>query len=266
MTPFLQQIARRYMAECGDSLSRMAFVFPNRRAGLFFRKYLSRETKTPFFAPDTLAINDLFFAHSSLLQADKVTLHFALYKAYCSVVPNPESFDRFYFLGEMLLADFNDIDKYMADAEQVFQNISDIKQIESDLSWLSDEQKEVITHFWQGFLQHKGGEFERQFAEIWAKMFDIYAAFRTELQQRGVAYDGMIFRDVIENDSLQFDYERIVFVGFNALTTTELRLFKRCQSLDIADFYFDYQSPEISEKTKNIAAQFMAEKDRKSVM
>ncbi len=259
MTPFLQQIAARYYDVFGEKISEMAFVFPNRRAGLFFRKALSKIAPKPIFAPDILAINDLFFSQSTLLQADKVTLLFVLYQTYCDLVENPEPFDRFYFLGDMLLADFNDIDKYMADAQQVFSNISDLKEIESDLSWMSEEQKTIIRQFWQTFLQNKGRDLERQFSDIWVKIFEIYTTFKANLRTQNIGYDGMIFRDVIENDkALEFDYQRVVFVGFNALTTTELKLLKRFQAQGIGDYYFDYQSPEITE-AGNIAAQFIDE-------
>ncbi len=259
MTPFLQQIAQRYYAAYGDRVKDVAFVFPNRRAGLFFRQALARVAQRSLFAPDIFAINDLFFRESELLQADRVTLQFVLYNAYRQVTGSDEPFDRFCFFGEMLLADFDDIDKYMADARQIFHNIGDLKELESDFSWLDDEKRALVAHFWQVFLPDNNGDFKQQFADIWAKLFELYTAFKADLRQRGIGYDGMIFRDVAESDDdLHLDYERIVFVGFNALTATECALFKKCRNRGIGDFYFDYQSPEIA-ANGNIAAQFVAE-------
>ncbi len=269
MTPFLQQIAQRYYADYGNQLKNVAFVFPNRRAGLFFRQALARVAQQPLFAPDIFAINDLFFRASNLLQADRVTLQFALYNAYCRVTGSEESFDNFCFFGEMLLADFDDIDKYMADAEQIFHNIGDLKELESDFSWLDDEKRAIVAQFWNVFLPNKtssspdeNGNFKQQFSEIWAKLFELYTTFKADLRQRGIGYDGMIFRDVIDSDSdLKLDYERVVFVGFNALTKSEAALLEKCQKKGIGDFYFDYQSPEIA-ANGNIAAQFVEENKR----
>ena len=264
MIPFLRQIAERYYAEYGSRMESVAFVFPNRRAGVFFRQALSSVASQPMFAPDILAINDLFLRESSLLQADKVTLLFSLYQTYCDVVEVPESFDRFCFLGEMLLADFNDIDKYMADARQVFQNIGDLKDIERDLSWLNDEQKAIVRQFWGVLLDNRAEKkaFEQQFSDIWSNLFAIYTQFKADLRRRGIGYDGMIFRDVAEKaDDLHLDYARVVFVGFNALTKTEAALFEKCRKQGIGDYYFDYQSPEITQFA-NVAGRFI--EDNKS--
>ncbi|HRS67348.1 MAG TPA: PD-(D/E)XK nuclease family protein [Paludibacteraceae bacterium] len=261
MTPFLEQLAQKYYDKYANELSDFAFVFPNRRAGLFFRKALGKVANQPLFAPEIIAINDLFFKESQLLQADKVTLLFTLYNSFKKVVNKEESFDTFIFLGDMLLSDFNEIDKYLIDAKQLFQNISDIKEIESDFSWMSDEQKSIIQQFWGYFLTKHGRNLETQFVEMWSSLFTLYNTFREDLRTQGIGYDGMIFRDVIERDApLTKTYKRVVFVGFNALTATEEKLFKRYQTLGIGDYYFDYQSPEIR-KTDNVANQFRAENE-----
>lgn len=294
MTLFLQQIAERYYAEFGENLSKVAFVFPNRRAGLFLRQALARVTTKPLFAPDIYAINDLFFRESELKQADKITLLFTLYKIYKELIDSKkaqetksqeqtekkenqahksddnqnkeESFDRFCYLGEMILADFNDIDKYMADAKQVFTNVRDLKELEDHFDWMTNEQKEIIEKFWNVFFKEKTNkdsekeDYKKRFAEIWEILPELYAKFKETLRNEGIAYDGMIFRDVAESgaDLHLDDYERVVFVGFNALTTTERKLFEKCQKSGKGDYYFDYQSPEIT-ANNNIAAQFIEE-------
>ena len=261
MTPFLEQLAQSYYKAYAKDLSDFAFVFPNRRAGLFFRKALAKASDKPLFAPDILGINDLFFQESNLLQADKITLLFTLYKSYTKVVKSDESFDTFLFFGDMLLADFNDIDKYMADAKQVFQNIKDIKDIESDFSWMSDDQKAIIRQFWGYFLNETGRDLETQFVEMWTTLFDLYTTFKNDLQAQGIGYDGMIFRNVVEKqDTLKNCHKRVIFVGFNALTKTEEALFKKYQKLGIGDYYFDYQSPEIK-AMGNVANQFIKENE-----
>ena len=180
MTPFLEQLAERYYHTYGEELSEFAFVFPNRRAGLFFRKALAKVANKPLFAPGIVAINDLFLKESTLLQADKITLLFTLYNSFKKVVNEEETFDTFLFLGDMLLSDFNEIDKYLIDAKQLFQNISDIKDIEGDLSWMSDEQKAIIKQFWGYFLKEHGRNLETQFVEMWSGLFTLYKTFRDD--------------------------------------------------------------------------------------
>ena len=263
MTPFLEQLAQRYYHTYGEELSEFAFVFPNRRAGLFFRKALAKVANKPLFAPDIVAINDLFLKESTLLQADKITLLFTLYNSFKKVVNEEETFDTFLFLGDMLLSDFNEIDKYLIDAKQLFQNISDIKDIEGDLSWMSEEQKNIIKQFWGYFLKEHGRNLETQFVEMWSGLFTLYKTFRDDLRAQGIGYDGMIFRDVAESKApLAVTYKRVIFVGFNALTATEEQIFKKYQQLGIGDYYFDYQSPEIR-TVGNVANQFIPENEAK---
>ena len=263
MTPFLEQLAQRYYHTYGEELSEFAFVFPNRRAGLFFRKALAKVANKPLFAPDIVAINDLFLKESTLLQADKITLLFTLYNSFKKVVNEEETFDTFLFLGDMLLSDFNEIDKYLIDAKQLFQNISDIKDIEGDLSWMSEEQKNIIKQFWGYFLKEHGRNLETQFVEMWSGLFTLYKTFRDDLRAQGIGYDGMIFREVAESKTpLAATYKRVIFVGFNALTATEEQIFKKYQQLGIGDYYFDYQSPEIR-TVGNVANQFIPENEAK---
>ena len=259
MKPFLEQIADKYYQAYGSKLSDFIFVFPNRRAGLFFRKALATVSKTPLFAPNILAINDLFFKESELLQADKITLLFTLYHSYQKVIDHKESFDQFIFLGDMLLSDFNNIDKYMVNAQQVFQNMSDLKVIDSDLSWMTEEQKKIILQFWGYFLKETNKNLETQFVEMWQQLFALYRTFKDDLRAQKLGYDGMIFREVAEQDKpLKTNSEKVIFIGFNALTRTEEILLKKFQKLGIGDYYFDYQSPEIR-TSGNIANQFIAE-------
>ena len=120
-------------------MSRLAFVFPNRRTGLFFQKYLSEVSEKPLFSPTILTINDLFVQLSGKQAADRISMLFKLYDIYLRHSGSSETFDEFLYWGEMLLNDFDDIDKYMADARMLFTNVTDLREIENDFSFLSPE-------------------------------------------------------------------------------------------------------------------------------
>ena len=130
MKPFLYKIAERFYNEYGTEITQFAFVFPNRRAGLFFQKYLSEIADRPLFSPTILTINDLFVKLSGKQSADRIRMLFTLYDVYIEKSRSSETFDEFLYWGEMLLNDFDDIDKYLVDARKLFSNVTDLHEIE----------------------------------------------------------------------------------------------------------------------------------------
>jgi len=127
MKPFLHQVASVFFREYGTKISRLAFVFPNRRAGLFFCKYLSEIAGKALFAPRILTINDLLTNMSGKQPADRIGMLFRLYHIYSEISKSEETFDEFVYWGEMLLGDFDDVDKYMANAKMLFTNVTDLR-------------------------------------------------------------------------------------------------------------------------------------------
>ncbi len=246
MQSFLTQIAKHYYREFGSELTEIGFVFPNRRAGLFFRKALAKEAGHPIFAPDILGINELLMGFSNLKQADHITLLFELFEEFRLLINPNESFDQFVAFGSMLLNDFNEIDKYLVDANQLFHNIADLNEIEHAFNYLTEEQIEVIRNFWGHFLPNNEKEFNKRFVDLWRQMQTLYMLFTERLRNKELGYDGMIFRDCAIKMQLQVElaigYKRLVFIGFNALTPTEKVLFDYFKKRGIADYYFDYHS------------------------
>ncbi len=258
MTPFLYQVASLFYKQYGNELSHLAFVFPNRRAGLFFQKYLSEMADTPLFSPTILTISDLFVQLSGLKPADKIGMLFTLYNIYVRRSGSTESFDEFLYWGEMLLNDFDDVDKYMADARMLFTNVTDLKEIENDFSFLSKEQIEAIRSFWSSFSP--GGDAQREFLAVWEILYDLYTDMREALTREERGYEGMIFREVVERmeegEDCDLPYEKIVFVGLNALSEAEERFLKQLQKRGLADFYWDYASDKVRD-AKNKASFFV---------
>ena len=123
-------------------------VFPNRRSGVFFTSYLQNEISGAVLAPKTTTVSELISGYSNLFQGEKLQLISILFDVFRKHTGTTETFDEFYFWGEILLADFNDIDRYLVDAKDIFTNISDIKEIESVFDYLTDEQKAALEHFW----------------------------------------------------------------------------------------------------------------------
>ncbi len=244
MDAFLKNIASYLYRKYGNALSDSALVFPNRRAGLFFTRYLSEIIDRPVWLPAVVNISDLMQSASSLQPADPITLNFELYRVYRSVTGSRESFDEFYNWGEILLADFDEIDKYMADAVALFRNVTELKKLEEQFDYLTPEQVEAIKSFWKSFSHADKSPQQKEFLRIWETLAEIYVKFKELLAGRGIAYEGMIFRDValaVEKEALPaLPYQKIFVAGFNALTECEKRLFDYLRKMDKAEFFWDY--------------------------
>ena len=266
MKPFLYQVASLFYEKWGAEVSRLAFVFPNRRTGLFFQKYLSEVADTPLFSPTILTINDLFIQLSGKQSADRISMLFTLYDIYIRQSGSTETFDEFLYWGEMLLNDFDDIDKYMANARMLFSNVTDLREIENDFDFLSDEQIAAIRSFWSSFYPRGDTPNQQQFLAVWQVLYDLYEEFRATLAAEGKGYEGMIFREVVESmergESPDLPYEQIVFVGLNALSVSEERFLAQLQKREIADFYWDYVSDKVTDPDNK--ASYFVSRNRKS--
>lgn len=241
METFLQLVAHDLHSKIGDDLSRTAIVFPNKRAGLFFNEYLAAESDKPIWSPAYVNISELFRQLSTLKPGDPIRMVCELYKVFCEETHSEEPLDDFYFWGELLISDFDDVDKNLVDADRLFTNLQDLKNIMDNYDFLDKEQEEAIQQFFQNFSIEKRTQLKEKFISLWNKLGDIYRHYRTNLTHLGIAYEGMMYRNVIEQlDADRLHYDRYVFVGFNVLNKVETEFFLRLQNAGKAMFYWDY--------------------------
>lgn len=262
---YLRSVAQVFITNHREGLRNFCFVFPNKRSSLFFRKYLSETAEAPVFSPSFTTINELFGAISGLVVLDKITLLYRLYCSFAKVIKDyKESFDDFLYWGDMILNDFDDVDKYLVDAQKLFTNVKDLKEIDSHYSYMSPEQIKAVESFWGILIKYQEGEKEKAFISLWTSLYDIYTDFRESLLREGYAYEGMVYRlvaeKVKEDDSYLSEalsnYSNLVFVGLNALSECEKTLFDRLQRDGIADFYWDYYGDVIKDPF-NRSSMFM---------
>jgi CRISPR/Cas system-associated exonuclease Cas4 (RecB family) len=261
MTYFLERIATLLYDEYPGQLDRQCLVFPNRRAGLYFLKYLSLKAGKPVWAPSVKTINDLFQSYSPLQLAEDEQLIFELYKVYKKLNPEAESFDDFYFWGDMLLNDFDDVDKYLVDASKLFTNLADIKKIDSAFGDLSPEQVKIIKQFWVNFNPDSPTKQKNDFLGIWSILPGLFSGFRDALRKKSLAYEGMIFRDIAEKwrdgQLAELKYDCFHFIGFNALNNCEKMVMLTLKKAGFARFYWDYDNSYVSGKTDHSAGFFI---------
>ena len=247
MKDFLAYVADDILSKYGTNLSRIAVVFPNKRASLFLNEHLARAARQPIWSPATITISELFRQQSDLQVADPIKLVCDLHKSFCRCTQLQESLDKFYGWGQLLLADFDDIDKNMADADRVFANLRDIHELD-DISYLTDEQRQMIHRFFSNFSDTHNSELKERFLRLWSRFADIYHDFNSRLASQQLAYEGALYRQVVttltttpdENSSGTFPYDHYLFVGFNLLQKVELQLFSELQKAGKAHFYWDF--------------------------
>lgn len=247
MKSFLQELADTVKADYSD-WDNLTVVFPNRRAALYFKEALRNDLTAPRWVPTILTIEEFIGSFSDLQEADKFTLIVKLYHSYKEVNPNTENIDRFYFWGEMLLRDFDELDKYLVNAEFLFRDVSNLKEVEEYFDYLTEEQKEYLKEFWQS-VEFSTPETKQRFLNLWRSLMPVYKNFTERLQREGIGYAGMIHQQVAQRISHErpgFYPKQIVFAGFYALTKVEesiISWFVQHQSAvvhwDEDDFYVD---------------------------
>ena len=277
MTPFLKQVADHYYN--AGMIEEKCFVFPNRRSMVWFRKHLCSAVKdVPLLAPQMLTINDFFSRVSGVPASDRVRLLLELYDSYKALNPKAESLDEFIFWGDVILADFNDVDKYLVDPRQLFANVADFKALQDTFEYLTDTQREAIKGFLSHFNDQSGKltvdlgtddpDVKGRFLQIWNILYPLYVSYNKSLADKGMAYEGMVYRSLAErlkNMSVEDVFQDIfhegttfVFVGLNALNECEKTLLRKLRDAGKAEFCWDWSGDMIKDP-QNRSSFFMAD-------
>lgn len=241
MESFLKLVAADLYKHTEGNLAHTAVVFPNKRAGLFFNEYLAQESDSPIWSPAYVSISELFRSLSPWEVGDPVKLVCELYKIFRRETQSTETLDDFYFWGEMLISDFDDADKNRVDTDKLFSNLQDLRNIMDDYTFIDDEQEEAIRQFFQNFSIERRTALKERFISLWNVLGNIYKGFRESLASQNIAYEGMMYRHVIEHLNVdKLPYEKYIFVGFNVLNKVEHTLFTQLKDAGKAVFYWDY--------------------------
>lgn len=280
MKPFLSQVAQIYNEHERENMLDYCFVFPNKRSGMFFSKYLTESNADVAFQPAITTISDLVLDFTDGVEASRMEQLFILYTLYQRIVKRRDwgsdgvDFDRFQYWGDVILSDFSDVDRYMVDPSQLFKNIKDLREISSN--FLTEEQIDVIKEYWEEggsmtaieeFWNHTPADdtdddqVSTGFIRLWQVLHELYSDFREQLRRLGLTYSGMAYRDAAdalkEAERHELPYSRYIFIGFNLLSTSEIKIFERLQRLGCADFYWDYASPAFKDKNHR-ATRFLS--------
>jgi len=240
LTAFLEKLSDVVVNDFAD-IHEVTVVLPSRRAGLYFRKFLSSRLKHPRFAPRIYSIDDYISSLSPYSKADRIELLADLYGIYIKYFPSDaqEDFERFYPWGEMIISDFDEIDKNLADAAKVFRAVRAEKEIQEEFE--IDVESEYFRMFWKNFSNLKPHAIRNDFLKIWEVLGKIYTEFRDILLEKKRVYDGISYRKVYE---LITSHEivpqgSIIFAGFNLLTKSEECIIRELLRQNKARIYWD---------------------------
>lgn len=237
----MQQVAHDLYSKLDGDFTKVAVVFPNKRAGLFFDECLAAETDRPIWSPAYVSISELFRKASDLEVGDAVKLVCDLYKVFKQATGSTETLDDFYFWGEMLISDFDDADKNLVNTDALFSNLKDLNALMEQYDFLEEGQKEALNRFFRNFSPDRVTELKRRFISLWDVLGTIYRDYKALLLSQQIAYEGMLYRRVMDRlDVDELPYDTYVFVGFNVLNKVEHTLFSRLHKAGKARFYWDY--------------------------
>ena len=272
MTPFLKQTALHYAGR--PDAADLVFVLPNRRCVKFMEMYFKQAQAEacpdmPYLMPERCTVNEFFQKASGLKAADKVSLLVELYECYKLLDRRGETLDDFIYWGDILLSDFDDVDKYLVSAEGLYSNISDLKAMGDDCSYMTEEQKAAIRklagHFTPGGWSRKS-DVKQNFLTVWQILLPFYNSFRERLLAKGMAYEGMVYRSLADRLreesaadilSVAFPASRgFVFVGLNALNECEKTVMSKMKNAGLAEFCWDFSGGMVSDPV-NPSSHFM---------
>jgi len=246
MKTFLEETVEDIIEKFGDNLENIQIIFPNKRTGYFFQTAFAKAINKTVWSPKIFTIQSYITKLSRIQKLDKIALIFILYDSFKAVDPNFNmSFDAFFGLGELILNDFNEVDSYLVDVDQIFTNIKNIHEIDQKYGDLTDEQITIIKQYWLNFSVENMSHEKEKFIELWNILPEVYKHFTNTLLQKNLAYEGLIYRKIAENvisGNLPEEKEISLFIGFNALNTAQKTLFKSLKNKGKAFFYWDTDS------------------------
>jgi len=238
MTSFLEKIANRLLQKFPENMERVAIVFPSKRAMVFFKHYLSKKIDKPVFLPDFYSIEEFIENLSGLQVLDNISLQFRLYTTYLKHPPKKkDSFDDFLKWSNVLLHDFNEIDRNLVDPESIYTNLTEVKELES---WSVQDWS-----FSDGNLT----SMQNDYLSFFEGMLKWHNDFSCSLLKENLAYQGLAYKQAAQNiRSLEIKWEKVWFVGLNALTKSEQSIVDHLKKEDIARVFWDadkfyYENP-----------------------
>ena len=251
MKAFLEKIADHILLKYINNLDKTVVVLPTKRSIIFLKKFIAKKIVKPIFLPQFYTIEQYIESLSGLNVIDNISLQFYLYKSYLKVSKKPKSLSDFLSWSSILLRDFNDVDTNLVNPKQLFNNIRNVKELEN---WKIND--------WS-LSENELSEFQTNYIDFFESMYEIYLDFTDCLRDESFAFQGMANKYAAENISnINLEYDKVLFIGLNALTYSEHKIIDFLRQNDIARVFWD--ADEYYYNNKNHAASFFLKKQQKN--
>lgn len=258
---FLADIANTILTQYGQFGSSLLVILPSQRSKTYLTRQIQQQSPVPVWAPEMRTISELITEISGLSKADNMLLLIRLHAMFIAQTGRTESLDSFVQWGKMLLNDFDDIDKSLADANLLYRNLEQLKSMEDHFDYLTEDQRRVIEQFWAGFSAGNTSPVKENFVRIWQVLHSIYSQYRQALISEGIGYEGLLYRQAYEQMNKGGAYQlantgHIMVVGLNALSQSEEKILTILKNRGNTTFYWDY-SPFYTDDDQHAAGQFL---------
>ncbi|MEJ5994046.1 PD-(D/E)XK nuclease family protein [Pedobacter sp. Du54] len=260
MNPFLKEVAEDLIAKFGDNLQDCAIIFNNKRPAAYLQKHLADSYQKPFWSPSFFTVQEFFAEATHLKIADNYTQFFTLYDCYIEILKSEgiiklPSIAKFHAIARIILGDFNQIDNDLVDANKLFTELEDIATINQQFDFLTPEQKEFLSQFWQSYADGKYKKQQALFIKMWQRMPMLYHQFHQQLKENGFITMSRLYKTIADgrNDvdfTAKYAGRKLIFIGFNALSKAEAKAFVRWQEENKAIFYFDTDRYYLEDETQ----------------
>ena len=245
MSTFLHDVAEYIMGSQNNDLRNSCAVFPNQRSAVYFYEEIKKINHKVTWLPKCMTIDNFMHSIGNQKVASQITLLTTLYQVHQELVAEKEAFDKFFPWAQVLLSDFDDIDKYLANADALLRNVQDIKELDGAVDYLSDSQKDALKRFFHATFEGKETELKKRFLSIWHILLPLYNEFGKRLNDKGLSYEGQVYRRAAEkigSADYELPFSKVYFIGFNAITRSEERVFEVLKAQDKALFFWDYDN------------------------
>ncbi|NMM49120.1 PD-(D/E)XK nuclease family protein [Marinigracilibium pacificum] len=240
MITFLEETAKEIIELTKGDLRDVTIVFPGKRAGVFFQRALGMMSDKPILSPQIYSIEEFFGSFTNDVVISPLQALIYLHQSWNEKI-GEESFDNFFYWGELLLKDFEDIDKYLVPVHDLFKSVEYQKEVETGLTYLDEEQIKILRKFWKSF-EGRDEDYVEKFRELWVKLPSVYNDFVQRITSKGYSTTGLIQRKVgqtVIDGEFTSHLDNIYFVGFNALTAAEEKLISWFRSHKNSRMFWD---------------------------
>lgn len=226
MAKFIDKIAQQIF-EKDLPLEHLYIILPSQRAKKYLQRALFKVYKKPVFSPEIKTMNRWIQELSPFPIIENTRALFKLYDTHLAIdKQEPQTLDEFLHWGNILLSDFDEMDRYLIDSQDLFRNLANIKEIEE---WSFGDVENLT-------------EGQKKYMRFWDLLGAYYTHFNNRLSEEEECYMGSAYKNVATNIDLVFKKDKeahFIFAGFNALSPAEISIMKQLHTMGKADIYID---------------------------